>query len=411
MVQGIDFDQLTEESSSLLIYVTGDFTKLKSGSHVRFDQMIRYATNHFDDVVVYTYRNNVEDPWTDASVERFNALYPSCRLLLDDQTKLLKLLTRVKNTCLMLAPKYASRILRWSLKNKTPAYHRQISNPLINTTMLVNFVDGLVELNGVSFEKLFIDTIDSKYIRFAKFRNVSLLDWKSLARLRSEIGILSKVCGIIAISNAEAGFFRSLCSDQRVMLVPCYFDNNKKKIAKNSPTNKTNKDLLFVGSDNRYNRDGIKRFIRHNGLLLQDRTLDIAGAVCADGELQSLSSENPNIRLLGWVDDLDELYTTVKAVIVPVDGTGLNIKLVEALAHGKPVFASRHARDALPSGSNECVFEIDQDVIRLLLDDNARRESAEIAALTYSHSDYMRGDIGELTALLMHALKQKPAPS
>ena len=53
----------------------------------------------------------------------------------------------------------------------------------------------------------------------------------------------------------------------------------------------------------------------------------------------------PGVRLLGFVADLDAEYETCRAVVCPVyEGGGTNIKVLEAMAHGRPVIAPAFAR-------------------------------------------------------------------
>jgi glycosyltransferase involved in cell wall biosynthesis len=380
---------------NLLIYVTGDFTRGKSGSHIRFAQMIELAITRFHNVIVYSYRSNAQDPWTKEGENRFRLRFPAAKLVLEDQTSALKLLVRIKNFALMLAPGRAKSILGWRLPGQTPGYDKAIASAP-QVALLVNFIDGLTELNGVDVADVLVDTHDCKFIRYAKYRGLKLFACKSLARLRSEIGVLDRVKAIIAISAVEAGFFRAVLSDRTVLLVPVYSD--APKVATRDI--KKDVDLLFVGSNNPYNRNGLKAFLRDHAALLEDVTLDIAGSVCEDDELVAIAGCCRGARLLGWVDDLTSVYARAKAVIAPVDGSGLNIKVVEALEHGKPVFASAHARDSLPAGCDHCVLPIDERLIRRVVADQAWRHDLEQAALSYSCGPWLRGDRNHVMELL-----------
>lgn len=382
---------------AVLIYVTGDFTRLRSGSHVRFDQMVRYALENFDRVIVYSFRDNAEDPWTQEAEARFHAKYGNAELVVEIMGRRLKNLFRVKNLALMMAPHRAAEILRLRIRGATPEYEK-LTQGLDAPAMLINFADGLCQLNGIDLRSVSVDTHDSKYVRYAKFRRLSLSSWKSLLRLRSEIGMLGQAGAVIAISQAEAGFFRVLFGAGNVLLIPIF---TKANTIEALPAEEARCDLLFVGSDNIFNRDGIKSFIRQFGDELDKITLKVAGSVCSDPELQQIAAQYDNITLLGWVDDIKMVYDGSKVVIAPVDGTGLNIKVVEALEHGRPVVASPHVRNALPGDHSRCVFPVDAKNILALVSDPAQLQSAEREARAYAQSPVLRGDLDQLTMRLL----------
>ncbi len=126
-------------------------------------------------------------------------------------------------------------------------------------------------------------------------------------------------------------------------------------------------DLLFVGNDNHFNITGLLAFLDQEKALLEGRRLAVAGRVCFDERVRAAAEGRPNISLLGFVDDLAETYGASKLAISPVEGTGLKIKAVEALAHGKPVFGSPHTLAGLPPGYGDCVFLFDREAMAAML--------------------------------------------
>ena len=99
-------------------------------------------------------------------------------------------------------------------------------------------------------------------------------------------------------------------------------------------------DLLFVGGAQPANVEGLRAFVRGcfaPHLAERGVTLQVAGAVGPAARL-------PNIRgltILGRVDDLAAVYARCRVVIVPLlHGTGVSIKTLEAIAHGKPVVST-----------------------------------------------------------------------
>jgi glycosyltransferase involved in cell wall biosynthesis len=63
----------------------------------------------------------------------------------------------------------------------------------------------------------------------------------------------------------------------------------------------------------------------------------MAGKIC-----HALSVALPSgVELLGWLEDVDEFYRQLRVVVNPVlRGTGLKIKSVEALSHGRPLIST-----------------------------------------------------------------------
>ena len=56
-----------------------------------------------------------------------------------------------------------------------------------------------------------------------------------------------------------------------------------------------------------------------------------------------------NVDILPFVPDLDEIYENVKVVICPMfQGTGMKVKVVEAMSRGLPVVCNERGVDGLP---------------------------------------------------------------
>jgi glycosyltransferase involved in cell wall biosynthesis len=82
----------------------------------------------------------------------------------------------------------------------------------------------------------------------------------------------------------------------------------------------------------------VRRSVHHFDLLVTGST---PGNV-------SLALE-PGMRFLGFLADLSDLYASAPFAVCPVfGGTGQQIKVVEAMAHGVPVIALRQAAEASP---------------------------------------------------------------
>ena len=93
--------------------------------------------------------------------------------------------------------------------------------------------------------------------------------------------------------------------------------------------------LLFIGSFNHLpNRSGIEWFLREVWPLLNGLTLHIIAGV-------ETSLAAPNVEVEGFVPDVRPAYRRASVVIVPLtESAGTNIKVLEALAMGKPIVST-----------------------------------------------------------------------
>lgn len=102
--------------------------------------------------------------------------------------------------------------------------------------------------------------------------------------------------------------------------------------------------LGIVGGRYNVNATNIRNFLAVADAYLRRTLLPVevvvAGSVCSllEGQRQ------PWLRLLGTVEDMDELYGAVDVVLAPLAfSTGLKIKVGEALAKAKPLVSHAHA--------------------------------------------------------------------
>ncbi|ABY29237.1 glycosyltransferase [Methylorubrum extorquens] len=138
---------------------------------------------------------------------------------------------------------------------------------------------------------------------------------------------------VLAIQAAEAGYFASL-TDSRVLLLPPHFPAQRpfavpERVAR----------IGFLGHGNDPNLFSIGRFIRawRDGWTPDRPELVIAGEIC-----RSLPGvEGPGVRLLGYLDRLEDFYAQADLVVAPMlMGSGLKMKVGEALSFGRPVIGT-----------------------------------------------------------------------
>jgi glycosyltransferase involved in cell wall biosynthesis len=119
-------------------------------------------------------------------------------------------------------------------------------------------------------------------------------------------------------------------------------------------------DPVFVflgGLDFPPNRDGLGWFLatfRDEVLAaIPDFRLLVVGRGSA-GPLPEAAAWGDHVQTLGWVDDLDEVLNSCAALLSPLRiGSGTKIKVLEALARGLPVVATREGVLGLPVGRQD----------------------------------------------------------
>ena len=100
---------------------------------------------------------------------------------------------------------------------------------------------------------------------------------------------------------------------------------------------------LFIGSNFYANSDGIRWFIKK---VLPYIKIDLYVAGSVSDSLADIVAQNKysNLKVLGFVDDLQTLYRNASCVVSPIfAGSGLKTKTVEALMYGKVLLGSDEA--------------------------------------------------------------------
>ena len=121
----------------------------------------------------------------------------------------------------------------------------------------------------------------------------------------------------------------------------------------------------------------------------------VFGGSCCKSLTDQLNEFYPTVHLLGWVDKVADFYNQISVYIQPSVTEGFGIEIIEAMAYGRPVIASRGAggADAISDGIDGFVvpprdvdalvkkinFFIDNPALIPIMGANARRK-----ALNYS---------------------------
>lgn len=157
-------------------------------------------------------------------------------------------------------------------------------------------------------------------------------------------------------------------------------------------SNETNPTIIFVGAMAYLpNYNGIKFFIDNVWCEVERQLPSAVLKIIGKGlpeELQHFINTLPNVKYLGFVEDIFLEYSKCDAIIVPIyEGSGTNIKVLEGMTSGKPCiiseFASRGFEQFLQDGNNILIaknnYEYAAKIKQVLTDQKMNQYIAENA--------------------------------
>lgn len=170
--------------------------------------------------------------------------------------------------------------------------------------------------------------------RGGHFRQTGIKDATADLDIQTEIALLNNADYIVAIQKAEAATIAEHGASKPIIVAPMAVP-----ISAASDEGKPD-TLLFVGSKAAPNVDGLTWFLTEVWPSLStshpNLRLNVVGSVC-----ESVNIHPRGVSYLGLVPDLEPFYQAAGVVVSPLRvGSGLKIKLVEAMAHGKAVVAT-----------------------------------------------------------------------
>ncbi|MET0181514.1 MAG: glycosyltransferase family 4 protein [Caulobacterales bacterium] len=364
-------------SRSCVYFFSGSPFTRTDGCHIRALETLRVVAETYDRVWFQSFINHPLWPWTQAHIQELKNSHPNVTLELLQRGKTQVLVTRLKNLLVRILPKQAGAISKLTIANTAPDH--------IGADLFMNYADGFTQIPRTpSAARIFVDTHDVAHRAYAYEHGLPLDHPSVVARARKEWALTGLADDVIAISRSEADIFTAALPTKNIWLLPPIFDAQPQSGAPH------NEGLLFVGSANDKNLRGIKEFIEEASGWSQKPNLTVAGKVGSMFSSAFIASHADFVRVQGYVAELSDLYRNATAALCPVRGTGLNIKILEALSFGVPVFADQIAIDALPLGYEGCVFPLTRANIEQYLASSETRESARQAALTYVASDTFR---------------------
>jgi glycosyltransferase involved in cell wall biosynthesis len=193
---------------------------------------------------------------------------------------------------------------------------------------------------------------------------------------------LRKAQVLLAIQQEDAHVFKEMAPQCEVICMP------KSAICHSHTIKQVPGRCLFVGSKGQHNYYGLQWFLENVwSTVLQlnpNCSLHVCGNVCS-----SIQGTFPNVHLLDRVDDLKPEYSAAEVCLLPLlGGSGLKIKLVEAMSYGRACVSTSIGVQGLPEivGKTAIVADTAEDfaaAIHTLLTNPDKRQSMEEQARKY----------------------------
>lgn len=369
-----------QDRMRILFFFPGSFIRRTDGCHVRALQTLALLIAAGFDVTVYSFRNHAQWPWHAADEVRFEQSFPSAHLVLDDRGYVLNLVGRLRSAAALMSARMRDRALDWPIGGLAPNL-KQLAQARPFDIIVASSSADLTLLNGVRARKTIIDVHDIPALERVRDGEPGVPDLGALLQLRKQLSLLARADVLWCISFAESCFLKEMLDGNTIRYVPPLADS------KFTPAEGEHEfDLLFIGSDNRWNSDALLGFLDDFVTWNNRFKLAIAGKVSLNPHVRARTENLDNITLLGFQDDLEALYGRTRATVCPVEGTGTKIKLIESLAADRPVFAAAGSIRGLAPGYEGCVFPLDEASAARVLNDPSELESAIAATRSYKRN-------------------------
>lgn len=239
--------------------------------------------------------------------------------------------------------------VKGTISDKTTFFFREQFDDILKDNsydlVIISYVEwaGLIKNNSyLKNAKTIIDTHDliSSQSQYEK-------DFDLGKAFGEEIRRLNYFDEVWAISSEEHYLFSQFCRN-KVNFVTMMTD--EPKIERHDKIF----DIIYVASSNQHNQKSSNWFFQQVYPLL---SADLK--ICVIGKIsQYIPKETyKNVHLVEFASDLNEYYAKSRIAICPMlSGTGIKVKVIEALSHALPVVCTERGLDGLPNKSrNGCL--------------------------------------------------------
>lgn len=276
--------------------------------------------------------------------------------------------------------------LKRSIGNFVTSYNRKLFNKILSENtydyIIISYAHWAHFIKNnkhIGNARLIIDTHD--------FLTAQESVWKHFnigQAFRDEMKRISFFDKVWAISQEECYLFQQF-TNKEVILVPfCTEDHSV--LHTDEPRAY---DMIYVAGDNRHNIQAAQWFFNEVFPLLRASV-----RCCVVGTINNHVPSHENIYKVSYTVDLGKYYSQAKLAICPMlTGTGVKIKVIEALSYGLPVVCSPRGVDGLVNKvSNGCIIADTpyqfKKTIENLLSNTVYYEKNRSQAITYFRENH-----------------------
>ncbi len=243
---------------------------------------------------------------------------------------------------------------KWILKYRPPASVREVVTDHLNRwqpdlvwvdhTWLAGLMTGCRPLSPAPWV---CDTHDVLYVRDASRRQAGMDGECNITR-DEEIQLLLPFDMVLAIQNDERRTLSEMLPGKQVITLRHPMDVR--------PQTATRPAVCFVGSKIDVNLHGLLAFVEQAWPEIRasvpEARLEVCGGVCEYDKLRQVAAASGgSIVLRGIVPQVADIYNGPAVSICPLwAGSGLKIKMVEAMAHGKAIVTTPVGSEGLEDG-------------------------------------------------------------
>jgi glycosyltransferase involved in cell wall biosynthesis len=188
-------------------------------------------------------------------------------------------------------------------------------------------------------------------MKFEYFRNFFKND--VLKYQQYELNNINLLDKIITISSIDKSFLEKHAVDTKVLHLPVTFRYPRCNI-ENMKNNIIN--IAFLGSIDWWpNKEGILWFIKN--VFLKINTTNVVLNIYGKNNNKLLNVFYKNINCYDYVDDISIIWKNNDIFIQPIfSGSGMNIKVAEALYNNKPLIATQFAMKGIDYKQKDGVY-------------------------------------------------------
>lgn len=202
----------------------------------------------------------------------------------------------------------------------------------------------------IGFTKTIIDTHD-----FLTSQHQNDSDLQIGVSFADELSRLNLFDEIWTISTDEHYLFSQFLG-AKVKYLPMSFEGGTENPV---PHEAQEYDLIYVASDNDNNIRSVRWLFEEVYPNLQESI-----KICIIGKITSHIPDFANVTKIPFMSDLSSMYKTSKIALCPMlAGTGLKIKVIEALSFGLPVVCTTRGLDGLPNKVNNGCLASDDPLV------------------------------------------------